>query len=308
MANQIARPIGRLIHAAERVRGGDLAVRVPEAQTEDEIAGLSRAFNRMTGQLAAQRTELMDAYSQIDERRRFTETVLAGVSAGRDRARREGPGRAAQPRRRRAARDRSDGRHRPGSRANSCPEFAALIDAARRSTRTGRAPRRSRSGRQPARAPCWCGSAPSCKGGRTDGFVVTFDDITELQSAQRKAAWADVARRIAHEIKNPLTPIQLSAERLKRRFAQGDHLRPRHLRAVHRHDRAACRRHRPHGRRVLGLRADAAAGDPARGCRPHRARGADPADAPRGPRSTGAPTSPSRGPWRPATAGCSGRR
>ena len=82
LANQIARPIGRLILAAERVRAGDLGVRVPEMQSEDEVAGLSRAFNRMTGQLAAQRTELMDAYSQIDERRRFTETVLAGVSAG----------------------------------------------------------------------------------------------------------------------------------------------------------------------------------------------------------------------------------
>ncbi|MBS0562799.1 MAG: HAMP domain-containing protein, partial [Proteobacteria bacterium] len=82
IANQIARPIGRLIQAAERVRAGDLAVRVPEAATGDEVAGLSRAFNRMTGQLAAQRSELMDAYRQIDERRRFTEAVLSGVSAG----------------------------------------------------------------------------------------------------------------------------------------------------------------------------------------------------------------------------------
>ena len=82
LANQIARPVGRLIHAAERVRAGDLSVRVPEIQSDDEVAGLSRAFNRMTGQLGAQRAELMDAYAQIDERRRFTETVLAGVSAG----------------------------------------------------------------------------------------------------------------------------------------------------------------------------------------------------------------------------------
>jgi len=81
MANQIARPIGTLINATERVRGGDLGVRVTEGQTRDELAGLSRAFNRMTGQLAAQRAELMEAYSQIDGRRRFTETVLAGVSA-----------------------------------------------------------------------------------------------------------------------------------------------------------------------------------------------------------------------------------
>src|SRR5262249_59380778 len=82
IANQIARPIGTLINAAEGVRGGDLGVRVAEAPTGDELAGLSRAFNRMTGQLSAQRSELMEAYSQIDERRRFTETVLSGVSAG----------------------------------------------------------------------------------------------------------------------------------------------------------------------------------------------------------------------------------
>ena len=82
LANQIARPVGGLITAAERVRAGDLAVRVPEVDTGDDIAGLSRAFNRMTGQLAAQRRELMEAYGQIDERRRFTETVLSGVSAG----------------------------------------------------------------------------------------------------------------------------------------------------------------------------------------------------------------------------------
>src|SRR5947209_825745 len=82
IANQIARPIGRLIQAADRVRTGDLSVRVPEVPTDDDMAGLLRAFNRMTNQLAAQRSELMDAYSQIDERRRFTETVLSGVSAG----------------------------------------------------------------------------------------------------------------------------------------------------------------------------------------------------------------------------------
>ena len=105
IANQIARPIGRLINAAERVRGGDLAVRVPESATGDEVAGLSRAFNRMTGQLAAQRAELMDAYSQIDERRRFTETVLAGVSAGVIGLDAQRAHRAAQPRRRRAAGD-----------------------------------------------------------------------------------------------------------------------------------------------------------------------------------------------------------
>ncbi len=85
-------------------------------------------------------------------------------------------------------------------------------------------------------------------GERAAGFVVTFDDITELQSAQRKAAWADVARRIAHEIKNPLTPIQLAAERLKRRFAPRDHLRSRYVRPMRRNHHPPCRRYRPHGR------------------------------------------------------------
>ena len=82
IATQLARPVGRLMQAAERVRSGDLSVRVPESEGDDEIAGLCRSFNRMTGQLSAQRTELMEAYRQIDNRRHFTETVLSGVSAG----------------------------------------------------------------------------------------------------------------------------------------------------------------------------------------------------------------------------------
>ena len=229
MANQIARPIGRLIMAAERVRAGDLAVRVPEVASGDEVAGLSRAFNRMTGQLSAQRAELMDAYSQIDSRRRFTDSVLAGVSAGV------------------IGLDANGGIELPNRAASELlgldllsaigrklgevvPEFAALIRAAGEAPdrphtaelQHGRAARRRtllvRIGADRTAA---LGEAAHGEGlGRGFGFVVTFDDITELQSAQRKAAWADVARRIAHEIKNPLTPIQLSAERLKKRFAK----------------------------------------------------------------------------------------
>ena len=218
MANQIARPIGRLIHAAERVRSGDLAVRVPESATEDEIAGLSRAFNRMTGQLAAQRSELMDAYRQIDERRRFTETVLAGVSAGviglDSQGRIELPNRAA---------DELLGIDLLAAigqeLAQVAPEFAALVREARAD------PRRPHMaevqiGPVARRRTLLARIGAELSGERAAGFVVTFDDITELQAAQRKAAWADVARRIAHEIKNPLTPIQLAAERLKRRFAR----------------------------------------------------------------------------------------
>ena len=216
LANQIARPLGDLILAAERVRTGDLGVRVPEGGADDEVAGLSRAFNRMTDQLAAQRTELMSAWSQIDERRRFTETVLSGVSAGvigLDAEQRiELPNRAA-----------SDllGTDLPAAVAHDLagvvPEFAALLaDARDHPDRPHIAELAVRAaGRQRTLLVRIGAEMP---GGRLDGFVVTFDDITELQSAQRQAAWADVARRIAHEIKNPLTPIQLSAERLKKRF------------------------------------------------------------------------------------------
>ncbi len=218
LANQIARPVARLILAAERVRAGDLSVRVPEIQSEDDVAGLSRAFNRMTGQLASQRTELMDAYSQIDERRRFTETVLAGVSAGviglDASANVELPNRAASEL---LGMDLLAAIGLP--LGHVVPEFAPLLD------QTTAQPERARTaevqiGPPSRRRTLLVRIGADLHGGRPDGYVVTFDDITELQSAQRKAAWADVARRIAHEIKNPLTPIQLSAERLKRRFTK----------------------------------------------------------------------------------------
>jgi len=218
LANQIARPIGHLIRAAEDVREGDLSVRVPEGATGDEVAGLSRAFNRMTAQLAAQRTELMDVNGQLDERRRFTETVLAGVSAGVIGL--DGKGRIELPNRAASELLRLDLLPRIGQNlAEVAPEFEPLI------RQVIAAPER------PATAEIQHGPAmhkrvllvrigAEMKAGVPDGFIVTFDDVTELLSAQRKAAWADVARRIAHEIKNPLTPIQLSAERLKRRFAK----------------------------------------------------------------------------------------
>ena len=172
----------------------------------------------MTGQLGAQRAELMDAYRQIDDRRRFTETVLSGVSAGviglDSQGRIELPNRAA---------DELLGADLLAATgqelAGSVPEFAGLVREVLGDPRAAAHGGDRRSARQHAGAPCWRASGPSCRVRRAAGFVVTFDDITELQSAQRKAAWADVARRIAHEIKNPLTPIQLAAERLKRRFA-----------------------------------------------------------------------------------------
>jgi two-component system nitrogen regulation sensor histidine kinase NtrY len=226
LANQIARPIGRLIGAAERVRAGDLTTRVPEIDSGDEMADLSRAFNRMTGQLAAQRGELMDAYGQIDARRRFTEAVLSGVSAGVIGL--DPHGAIELPNRAASALLGVDLLGHLGEKLQTvAPEFApllgqALADPTRPRTAEieigARQTRRTllvRIGTDRAETIGEDGTPAAAR-----GLVATFDDITALQAAQRKAAWADVARRIAHEIKNPLTPIQLSAERLKRRFSR----------------------------------------------------------------------------------------
>ncbi len=214
-ANRLVRPISSLIGAAERVTEGDLTAQVPIERDDDEIGSLGLAFNRMTQQLAAQRGDLVSANRQIDERRRFTETVLSGVSAGVIGLDHDGTitivNRAAarllggQP-------EDIAGRHY----SDSVPELAALIRRAI-SEPVGRAGGEvviKRSGAPRALSV----QVSSERGPASAGFVVTFDDITDLVSAQRTAAWADVARRIAHEIKNPLTPIQLSAERLKRKY------------------------------------------------------------------------------------------
>ncbi|MFL1461315.1 ATP-binding protein [Roseococcus sp. DSY-14] len=206
LANQLAGPISRLITAAERVRGGDLSVRVEEGDADDEVGSLSRAFNRMTNQLAAQRSELMEAYRQIEERQVFTEAVLGGVSAGvigLDAEKRINlPNRSASQL---LGLDLEGALGRP--LAELVPEFAPLLAG------TG-GTREIKVGPPTERRTLLARLSPEMEG----GWVLTFDDISALLVAQRQAAWADVARRIAHEIKNPLTPIQLSAERLKRRY------------------------------------------------------------------------------------------
>jgi two-component system nitrogen regulation sensor histidine kinase NtrY len=215
-AAQFAGPISRLISAAEQVRGGDLAARVPEGETDDELASLSRAFNRMTYQIESQQRELREANRQLDERRRFTETVLTGVSAGVIGL--DSLGRVNLPNRSASALLGTDLEQAIGQDlAEVAPEMAGLLDEAER-----RPDRLAQSQVELIRGnstrTLLVRIAAEHNGRDISGFVVTFDDITELLSAQRKAAWADIARRIAHEIKNPLTPIQLAAERLRRRY------------------------------------------------------------------------------------------
>jgi two-component system nitrogen regulation sensor histidine kinase NtrY len=214
-ANRLVRPISQLIDAAERVSAGDLKAQVSIERDDDEVGVLGLAFNRMTSQLQAQRTELVDASHQIDMRRRFTEAVLAGVSAGVIGLDVDGHvtivNRAAE-RLLNTSSTEMEGRHY----SNAVPELAALIRKAVNEP-VGRASGEAniKRGKQ---ARSLSVQVDSERGHA--GFVVTFDDITDLVSAQRTAAWADVARRIAHEIKNPLTPIQLAAERLKRKYSK----------------------------------------------------------------------------------------
>jgi two-component system, NtrC family, nitrogen regulation sensor histidine kinase NtrY len=215
-ATRMARPISWLAAAAERVRSGDLSARVPVGSGKDEFSSLSRAFNRMTHQIQTQQSELIEANRQLDHRRRFSEAVLAGVSAGVIGLDHEG--RINFPNRSAAQLLGTDLEQFLGEPlAEIVPEMAPLLaEAARRPDRLAQSQLQlSRDGRG---LMLLVRIAAERTDSEARGYVVTFDDVTELLSAQRKAAWADVARRIAHEIKNPLTPIQLSAERLKRKY------------------------------------------------------------------------------------------
>ena len=211
-ASRLTEPIGGLMQAAEKVRGGDLSARVEEGPPNDELGQLARSFNRMASQIEQQRGELVHANTELDTRRRLTDAVLAGVSAGVLSVDGEG----IVMRSNRSALDLlalpEDGvLGRPLT--SVMPELGPLVaQAAERPDRMtqGQVEILQRGSRQILLVRISAASGA--------GYVVTFDDVTDLMSAQRMAAWGDVARRIAHEIKNPLTPIQLSAERLKRRY------------------------------------------------------------------------------------------
>ena len=214
-SERLVAPISALITATERARRGDLSVRVAETQSDDEIGLLGRAFNRMTNQLEGQQEELLAANRLLDERRRFTEAILAGASTGVVALGPDGIITLAN----KMAEElllATDAGALAGRRLTEfLPEAEEVLQKA--------LPHHEKV--WPLQVEYAIGDGPRKsiliritgeRGGQ--GAVATLDDISALVSAQRKAAWADVARRIAHEIKNPLTPIQLSAERLRRRY------------------------------------------------------------------------------------------
>jgi two-component system nitrogen regulation sensor histidine kinase NtrY len=217
-ANRLVAPIRRLIGAANLVSTGNLYVQVPVRRGEGDLSQLGETFNKMTQELRTQRDDLMRAHDLIDSRRRFTEAVLAGASAGVIGIGADGKisilNRSAE---RLIGQSEADAAGRELTEV--MPELAPLFAEARTGVHrlvqgqiTISRDMRERN----------LSVRVTTEQAADDhhGYVVTLDDITDLVTAQRTSAWADIARRIAHEIKNPLTPIQLSAERLKRKYAK----------------------------------------------------------------------------------------
>lgn len=217
-ANRLVAPIRRLIGAANLVSTGNLHIQVPVRRSEGDLAQLGETFNKMTQELRTQHDDIVRARDLIDSRRRFTEAVLAGASAG-------------------VIGVNADGRisilNRSAEQLIGCvesdvlgqplaaiaPELGDIFQAAQGSNqrlvqRQITLTRDSQERNYSVRVTSEQSSASE------HGYVITIDDITELVQAQRSSAWADIARRIAHEIKNPLTPIQLSAERLRRKYGK----------------------------------------------------------------------------------------
>lgn len=207
-ASSISAPIGRLVKAADQVAGGDFSARVDSDGAPAEIATLSDAFNRMTGDLQAQQTALKAASDDAQDRSRFIETVLSGVSAGVIGLDRHG--------RISAINDSALQLLHIEEEEVIGQELAALSPEL--SDLVGRVEAHIEEDIDVSRGGETQRLRVRIEGGQGGEMVLTFDDITRLVTAQRNAAWRDVARRIAHEIKNPLTPIQLSAERLRRKY------------------------------------------------------------------------------------------
>jgi len=207
-----------LLDAAREVSRGNLDAKVAVVEGPGDLATLGQTFNRMTEQLKEQRNELVSTNQQLDERRRFTEAMLSGVSAGVLGL--DPDGRISLVNRSATTLLMTSGHELSGKTLDEAlPTFVPLLhQAAARASGSAEGQVNFRAGKKDRTFIVRVTTERSDEA--EHGHVVTFDDITDLVSAQRNSAWADIARRIAHEIKNPLTPIQLSAERLRRKYGR----------------------------------------------------------------------------------------
>jgi two-component system, NtrC family, nitrogen regulation sensor histidine kinase NtrY len=214
-ADKLIAPIRRLINATDAVTAGNLYVQVPTQKSEGDIGHLGQTFNNMIAEIRGQQNRLLAVSDTLDRRRQFTEAVLAGVSVGVIGLGEDGMIGIANP-----VAERILGETLSGSRLDIvAPSINALFVEAQQSRNRSlhRQVELHRGGKDMTLF-----VRVTSEQAQTDirGFVITLDDISDLVTAQRTSAWADVARRIAHEIKNPLTPIQLSAERIKRKYGK----------------------------------------------------------------------------------------
>ena len=223
-ANGLVTPITNLANAAERVSSGDLKVRVPKVDTKDEISDLSNIFNKMTEQLETQRSELINTNDELENRIRFTETVLTGVSAGVLGL--DSNGNIFLPNKSALKLLNLDINKIMGKNISDViPEMSKLFNLIKKNKESilKEEVELIKNGKK---LTLLTTISLEKKYNKVIGYVITFDDMTEFFQVQRVAAWRDVARRIAHEIKNPLTPIQLAAERLKRKYKTHIKLEP----------------------------------------------------------------------------------
>jgi two-component system nitrogen regulation sensor histidine kinase NtrY len=220
VADRLVRPIRQLIGAADEVATGNLDVAVPVRPSDGDVASLGDTFNKMLLQLKSQRNEILAAKDLVDERRRFSEAVLAGVTAGVIGV--DPYGIVTIVNRSAETMLALSGKTSVGQNLSTLlPQVGRVFEIGRKS---GKPVHREQVTFYRAGAERTFNVQVTVEAGETaddeKSYVVTIDDITDLVQAQRTSAWADVARRIAHEIKNPLTPIQLSAERIKRRYGK----------------------------------------------------------------------------------------
>ncbi len=223
IAQKFISPIDRLIEASNRVSSGDLTLEIKEKAGVSELDLLTKAYNEMTAQLSKQRHELISANKELDERRIFTETVLAGTSSGILSVDYMGYIQLYNASAK-AILNWEDKQSLIGQKISDIlPEITSLLETilSDEEEKNSKIELEIPSLIEKAnRKDLFLRAIPEMIDGKTVGAIITFDDITNLKSAQRSAAWSDVARRIAHEIKNPLTPIQLSADRIRKKFSK----------------------------------------------------------------------------------------